>query len=531
MQRIFLILLLLVPAFSLQAQEKKKILLKSAEVLEYDREINPNVQMLKGNVVFQHKETYMYCDSAYLYINQNTMDAFGNIHIKASDTTNLYGEKLHYDGDTRIAVIEEDVELIDNQIILRTDRLTYDLEEHTAYYLEGGVIEDPNNRLTSTKGYYNSDSKEFFFKDDILVEGNNFNMVSDSLMYNTITEIVDFYGNTKIISDSTTIYCHSGWYDTEKDITRLHGRAIMYNGSSVLEGDTLYYERRTGAGQAFRDVTFRDTTENIMLVGQYGVFNEADSSVLATDSAVFMNWEGADTLYLHGDTLYSYKDTLSNRNIRVHYNVRFFRSDMQGVCDSLYYSENDSLMRMYVGPVLWSDSSQLSADYMHFKVDRSEIRNLFMDENAFIISHVENENYQQIKGKRMYGYFVDSELDRLDVKGNAETIYFIEDDNGTKTGINKSSCAEMKIHFTDREVDLLTMIGSPDGTIYPYEKLAESSRKLAGFLWLEYLRPISPEDVIRGMDSNNIKIGLNRLRGGGNQDDETPPVEDAVPEQ
>lgn len=510
----FFILLLLITAFTLQAQEKKKILLKSADVLEFDSEINPNVQMLKGNVVFQHKENYMYCDSAYLYINQNTMDAFGNVHIRASDTTNLYGEKLHYDGDSRIAVIEGDVELIDNQIILRTDKLTYDLEEHTAFYLDGGVIEDPNNRLNSTKGYYNSDSKEFFFKDDILVEGNNFNMVSDSLMYNTITEMVNFYGNTKIISDSTTIYCHSGWYDTEKDITRLHGRVVMYNGSSVLEGDTLYYERRTGVGQAFKNVSYRDTTENIMLVGQYGVFNKADSSVLATDSAVFMYWEGTDTLYLHGDTLYSFKDTLSKRNIRVHYNVRFYRHDMQGVCDSLYYSENDSLMRMYVEPVLWLDSSQLSADYMHFKVDRSEIRSLFMDKNAFIISHVENENYQQIKGARMYGYFVDSELDRLDVKGNAETIYFIEDDDGTKTGINKSTCAEMRIYFINREVDLVNMLGNPNGTIYPYEKLSQSERILSGFRWLEYLRPNSPDDVIRPI--SNPSLIDERNRGGRN---------------
>lgn len=513
MQRILLTSLLLLLFSTTQAQEKKRILLKSAEVLEYDREINPEVQMLKGNVVFQHKETYLYCDSAYLYINKNSMDAFGNVHIKASDTTNLYGEKLHYDGNTRIAVMEKDVELIDNQIILRTDKLTYDLEEHTAFYLDGGVIEDPNNQLTSKKGYYNSDSKQLFFKDDIEVEGNNFNMESDSLMYNTITEIVDFYGNTKIVSDSTTIYCNYGWYDTQKDITRLHGKAVMYNGSSVLEGDTLYYEKRTGAGKAYKDVSFRDTTENIMLTGQYGLFNEADSSVLATDSAVFMNWEGADTLYLHGDTLFSMKDSLSHRIIKVYYNVRFYRQDMQGLCDSLYYSEDDSLMRMYVEPVLWSDSSQLSADYMHFKVNRSEITSLFMDENAFIVSHVEGENYQQIKGHRMYGFFLDNELDHLDVKGNAETLYFIEEENGTKTGINSSTCAELKMHFTDREVDLLKMMGAPKGTIYPYEQLPVTRRKLTGFKWYEDIRPFSPVDVLRKIGSGIITIDVNQREG------------------
>lgn len=513
MLRFLILLLFLFFYIIVFSQEKTKILLKSAEVLEYNKEINPDVQMLKGNVVFQHEQTYLYCDSAYLYINTNSMDAFGNIHIRASDTTNLYGEKLHYDGNTRIAEMEKDVELIDNQIILRTDKLTYDMETSVAYYLEGGIIEDPNNRLTSKRGHYYSEKKEFFFKDDVFVEGNNFTMESDSLMYNTITEMVDFYGDSKIVNDSTTIYCTNGWYDTKKDITRLYGNAKMYNGSSVLEGDTLYYDRSTGAGQADKNVIFRDTLEKIMLISQYGVFTEKDSSILATDSAMFMTWEGSDTLYLHGDTLFSMKDSLSNRIIKVHYNVRFYRFDMQGICDSLYYSENDSLMRMYVDPVLWSDSSQLSAEYMHFKIDRNVLSSLFMDKDAFIISIVENENFQQIKGKRMYGYFTDNELTKLDVIGSAETIYFIEDDKGTKTGINSSTCSELIIYFKDKEVDLLHMKHSPRGTIYPYEKLPLNQRKLKGFKWYEEIRPISAIDVFRNDKNNIITIQVNRQGG------------------
>lgn len=489
------------------AQEKKKILLKSANVLEYNREVNPDVQILKGNVVFQHGDSFLYCDSAFLYMNENAMDAFSNVHVKVSDTTQIYGEKLHYDGNKSIAVMERDVELIDNSIVLTTDRLTYDLANGVGYYLNGGEIQDPSNKLVSKHGYYYAGKKEFFFRHDVVVTGNNFRMTSDSMMYNTLTEYIHFYGNSHITSDSTNIYCTNGWYNTRTDQTELMNGAKLVNGSSVLVGDTLFYDRKIGVGRARRNVVYRDTLERIMLYAQIANFNEKDSSILATDSAVFITWEKNDSLYLHGDTLFSRKDTSLGREIKVYHGVRFFRRDLQGVCDSLYYCEADSLMRMYMAPCLWSDSTQMTADYMEFTINRNELRKLYMKGNAFIASHYEEDDYQQVKGSVMHGFFKDNNLDHMLVNGNAETIYFIEDDKGAKTGINKSTSASLDMFFVDSEVSAINMMGNPQGIIYPNIELSSEQRKLSGFLWRGGLRPASQRDVVHDSSAESgVKV-------------------------
>lgn len=494
-----IILLLLFCGFSwhLAAQEKKKILLKSADVLEYNRPIDPDVQFLKGNVVFQHENSLLYCDSALLYINKNSMDAYGNVHIRVSDATQIYGEKLHYDGNEKMAVMKDDVELIDNNIVLHTEKLYYDIGKGVGYYLDSAEIQDPHNTLVSKHGYYYSGKKEFFFRHGVVVTGNNFRMTSDSLMYNTVTEQIDFFGNTHIKSDSTDIFCEYGWYNTLTDQTELFNRAKLINGSSVLEGDTLYYDKKLGIGKARHNMVFRDTLENVILLAHSGDFFERDSSVLATDSAVFITWEGTDSLYLHGDTLFTTKDSLLGREIQAYHGVRFYRFDMQGVCDSLYYCEKDSLMRMYDKPCLWTDSTQMTAEYIQFTIDRNEIRELFMKDNAFIVSLYEELDFQQVKGAQMRGYFKNNDLDHMLVTGNAEAVYFIEDENGAKTGINKSSSASMDLFFEESEVTAINMIGSPQGTIYPNKQLSSEQRKLAGFEWRSALRPLNKNDIFR----------------------------------
>lgn len=498
-------------------QETKKILLKSATELEFNRPVNPDVQVLRGNVVFQHGESFLYCDSAYLYINRNAMDAFGDVHIKVSDTTQIYGEKLHYDGNRSIAVMERDVQLIDRNIILTTDRLTYDLANGVGYYLNGAEIQDPSNKLVSKHGYYYSGKKEFFFRHDVVVTGNNFRLTSDSLMYNTITEFIYFYGQTHIESDSTDIYCNAGWYNTLTDQTELTGRAKMINKTSVLEADTLFYDRKTGTGNAFSNVVFRDTTEKLMLLAQIARYREADSSILATDSAVFITWEENDSLYLHGDTLFSRRDTLLGREIMVYHGVRFYRNDLQGVCDSLYYCESDSLMKMFVNPCLWSDSTQMSADYIDFLVYRSEMRRLFMKGNAFIASHFEDEDYQQVKGNVMHGYFVANDLNNMLVQGNAESIYFIADDKGVRTGINKSNSAALNMFFENSEVTDILMKGSPTGVIYPENELLPEQRRLSGFFWRGHLRPMGPNDVVKPVSDPNVPSVIRGNAGGGDE--------------
>lgn len=493
----FLTWLILWGCLAVHAQKGSKVVLKSAQNLSYNKENNPDYQILSGNVVFQHNDTYLYCDSALLFVNTNKVEAYGNTQVQAPDNVQLFGKRMKYDGETRIAEVEKDVLLVNGTTALNTDKLTYNLDTKTAYYLEGGVITDPRNKLISRKGYYHSDTKEFFFRDSVKVYGNNFRMISDSLMYNSGTELVRFYGHTRINADSATIFCQRGWYDTKTDKTQLNDSARLYKGSSYLQGDSLYYDKLLGFGKAKINVVFRDTLEKTKITCNYGIFHMADSSVMATDSAVFYSWAENDTLYLHADTLHTFKDSLNFRNLRAFYGVVVYKSDLQAVGDSMYYSGSDSLMTFYGDPVLWSDSAQVKADTISIRSFAGTLDRLYLDENAFVISRYALDDYHQIKGRRMTGYFIENQLSSLRVHSDAESIYFLEDDQGRKNGINVCKSDAMLIGFAENTVTAISLLGNPDGTIFPNAELAPEQRILAGFKLYNTSRPHSVEDLFR----------------------------------
>ena len=216
----------------------KKIELIGAESAVHD-EMKGNYTLLLGNVIFKHENVMLYCDSAHLYSEANSIDAFSNIHIKASDSVNIYGDSLRYNGNTKIAEIHKNVSLIDNQITLTTEHLTYDLKAKTGQYYDGGKIVDPENTLTSKLGFYYSDNKDFFFNDSVVMVNTDYTIHTDSMIYNTATEISRFFGPTNIVSKDNFIYTEKGWYNTKKNIAEFSKKSFLKNKSQTLTGDSI----------------------------------------------------------------------------------------------------------------------------------------------------------------------------------------------------------------------------------------------------------------------------------------------------
>ena len=144
-----LLAVLVLPVISF-AQKPKKIRLIHANSLEKTPGIE--ARRLIGNVEFEHNEVHMYCDSAYLYDN-NSLDAYGNVHIRQGDTLHLYGEMLKYNGNDKKAEVQKNIRMTDRDMTLTTDFLTYDLGTSVATYTTGGKIVNKNNTLTSEHGY------------------------------------------------------------------------------------------------------------------------------------------------------------------------------------------------------------------------------------------------------------------------------------------------------------------------------------------------------------------------------------------
>lgn len=489
-------IILLFPNY-LFSQKVTKIDLVSANTLEFDKRYGSDVKRLIGSVVLKHDNTYLYCDSAYLYSETNGVDAYGNVRI-TSNTVNIESAVLNYDGNTKTAQLHKDVVLNDGQMTLRTEYLTYNTRSNIGNYTTGGKITDPENTLTSKIGYYYANDKQFFFKNNVVLVNPQYTMNSDTLMYNTGTEISYFYGPTTIVSKENTIYCENGWYDSQKDIAQFNKNAYFENKEQKIKGDSLYYDRVKGFGKAFDNITITDSIQKIILQGDYAEYFEKLGKTMITHKALLIQKIDNDSLFLHADTLKAFFDTTgAGKTLYAYNHAKFFKSDLQGVGDSIIYAFKDSTIYMYTNPMLWTDKNQLSADTIYIFLQKNEVKQMNLYRSSFIISKDDSTRYNQIKGKNLIGHFQNNELKKIDVFGNGETIYYVRDDKNALIGVNKATADNLSIFVEENEVNSITFRSKPEATLYPEKDLSESDVKLKNFKWEENARPASKEDVLK----------------------------------
>ncbi len=488
-----LFLLIHLPASS---QEERTPIDWEAGVMAFDRRMGEDVRRLIDEVVFTHEDTRMYCDSAYLYTRDNSLRAFSNIIIHVSDTVTIYGDELFYDGNRRWAELTGNVRMVDPQMTLYTNYLEYDLELNTANYFDGGRIVDAENELLSLWGFYFADRKEFFFRDEVLLINPEYTMETDTMMYNTATEIAYFFGPTTIVSEENTIFCRNGWYDTRNDIARFSRDAFFTNREQSMTGDSVFYDRNSGYGRAVNNILIRDSIENVLITGHLAEHFEEQGLSVVTREAMMTMIADNDSLFLHADTLKSvYLEESDQRRVFAYHKARFYRTDLQGLSDSIVYQMSDSIIRMYHEPVLWSGLYQLTARHIEVKTTEDEVRWVQLQDAAFIISEEDTLGFNQMKGRSMRGHFRDNALWRVDVDGNGETIFFIREDDGSLAGINKAVSSNIVIFVDGTEVTGIQFVRQADATLFPPGDLPPDDQLLRDFQWLDHRRPRDKWDI------------------------------------
>ncbi len=502
-----LVIVLFIPSLSAVAQKRKKQKNK-VEILHAD-ELNidhmRHLKRLEGNVRLKHQEVILSCDSALVYDFSNVVEAYSNVTLTQGDTLFLYGDFIRYDGDRKNALVEGQVRLLDQRSQLTTDRLNVDLTTNIGYYLTGGVIEDDSTRIESVRGYYHSDTKDYYFKDSVHITTPQYEIFSDSMIYNTETDLTRFSGPTRIVGDSMEIYCESGWYNRREEIFRFVRHAEIITPERTVRGDTIYYVRATGYGRVRGHAQLIDTARKVILTGELAVYYTDPEHTLMTGRALFRQYdENGDTMYMHADTMRSFLDTAGSRVMIAYYGVRIYRKDLQGVCDSLAYSFADSVIHLYTAPVIWSGENQLNADKMDLFTKDQAMDHFEMHGKAMIVSRYDSIRYNQIKGKKMYGYFRENELYRIDVNGNGESIYYPED-NGRLIGMNRAECSNIVIYVEKRRIKKIKLLKSPTGTLNPPPQKFSEDQRLKGFKWLSDLRPAGPWDLFRETKKKNKK--------------------------
>lgn len=512
-------------------------------------------QVLVGDVAFRRDGMYMWCDSAHFYDLTGSFDAYGNVRMEQGDTLFVYADSLHYDEPQRLAILMagagRQVRLINRDVVLTTAEFNYDLNLDLGYYEVGGTLTDRQNKLTSLEGEYSPTTKEAVFRENVhltsLSKKDTLQIFTDNLYYNTLTHMALLVAPSTITNRDGVILTSNGSYNTETTQADLFDHStVTYRNGNTLTGDTLYYNRETGLGEAFGNVEICDTTNHVILRGNYGFALEPVDSAYVTGRAIAMEYSSpADTLYLHADTIRTHRiiskrmiskpisvsvdsvpsDTLVTtsptsdalimsdsisapqineilveqtdtiRYLKAFPRARFYRSDIQGLCDSMTMVSSDSILYMDRLPILWSDNRQILGDQIKIHFNDSTADNVTINQNAFVAEHIEDEFFNQLSGKEMYAILANGSLSHLDVSGNVQAITFPEENDST---INKMMAVEssyLSADFDKNTIRRMKLWPETSSTVTPLYLAKRNQFYLPQFKWMEQFRPLSPDDI------------------------------------
>jgi lipopolysaccharide export system protein LptA len=506
-------LYLLFSTISLFSQEKKKISIENADIQYADELKSPGATILIGNVRIYHEGIHLTCQQALLYKKQNFFKAIGKVIIKQGDTITQTSDYTDYDANVKQALSWGNVVLKDPTMTLTTDTLQFDRINQKLYYQDYATIKDATNTLKSKNGNYYLENKKFTAITRVTVVNPEHNLTSNHLDYYTNSGLAYLYGPSTITNteNENRLYSEKGFYNTKTDISYFTKNAKLFLKERTVEGDSLYYDKNKGFASASKNIKVVDTIQNFITKGNYAELYEQKDSLFIIKRAVAISIIDKDSMFIHGDTLLVTGKS-KKRIIRTYHNVKIFKSDLQGKCDSIFTNQATGYTKMYRNPVIWSDQNQITGDsiYLQSNIETEKLDSLKVYNNAFIISKdsIENKDFNQIKGRNMFGKFEANKLKLLLVKGNAESIYF---NRNTETQeletITKEVSSNIEFTLVNGEIETIKYLKSTDGKTYPPSQLDPEGRIIKGFLWREDEQPKKKEDIfIKDITSNKLPI-------------------------
>lgn len=486
---VFIILFLSLGA---QAQKMDRIKYKADDLFEF-RKDGERIRRLIGNVVFAQKTSTMYCDSSYYYVKDNVMEAFGNVRI-VDDSVTITSRKLIYNGQDRTSKLRENVVYTKGDQRLTTDFLDYNMDTEVGNYFNGGKLKDSVNVLTSNSGYYYGLQKYAMFYSEVVLTAPDYILKSDTLRYNTVPKIAITEGKTTIITeDESILHANGGVFRTKIDQSEFVSGTVETI-DYYMEGDELFFDDLRKYYDATGNVKLTAKNEDIVITGDNGYSDKNNGISKVYGNALMRRFLSRDTLYVAADTLVSIESEYdSAKRILAYHNVRIWKSNLQGLADSTSYFLKDSLLFFYRDPIFWNLNNQLEGDTIVMEVTEKEIKNMSLLQRAFLVTEDTIQNYNQIKGRTMKAFFKKSKIDKIDVNGNGESIYYVldEDDptNIFTLGMNRILCSDMTIRFVNEKLDNISFYIKPEARFIPPHELTPGVQELDGFEWRGDQRP------------------------------------------
>ncbi len=510
-----------------------------------------------GHVKIRQGKTLFYADSAIINPVANSLESFGNVHINDADSVHIYSEYLRYMGIDKKALLTKKVRLTDGKSILTTENLTYDVNLKLATYLYGGKVVNKKTTLTSTEGNYYGDTKDIYFYKNVLLVQPDGTIKTDSLQYNTTSEVSTFISPT-IIKDKKglTIKTREGFYDLKKKIANLYKRSIIEDSTFSITADEIAIDSLNGLSEFRGNAVYRskDKEQGFDMIANNIKTNNKRSTILATQMPLLIIKQARDSIFITADTLFSgrvvdllkikmipavrpvldttKKDTSkavalktnikkvlaknSSDSIKLkstppvdstlkyfeaYRHVKIFSDSLQAVSDSLFFSSQDSVFRLFNQPILWAQENQITGDTIYLFLKNKMPERLYVFENALSISKVDSSNYfNQVRGNSINALFdTTGQVHFLTAKGSAENIYYAQDEQKGFVGVNKNSCDLIEIIFKEGKPKRVKFINNLEGNLFPMRgATTHEDLKLKNFNWQDKLRPKSKFDILTG---------------------------------
>ena len=509
---------------------------------------------LGGEVVLVYNEDQMWTPQLD-YDLENDLAYYYRGAVLLNDSTQLSSKQGYFWTRTSKARFIDSVVVIGEEVTLLADSLDYNTNTQRADFLGPTLILQDDASIYCEDGYYDVGNSRAEFIRNARYEDGEKEASADTISYDGADSRVHLKGNAHyvendreitsreilffeesgltvikgdaIFKDSTRyVEAQTIEYDSETEYLKTSGRSLLIEGPQTLEAENLDFDQDTGLGIATGDVVFTDTSANVVLVCDtaeidrdseyvkaYGAARplmksvvEEDTMYLTADtleievivdsaSYYFIDsvWtEEADTFQLDSTTLYRI-DTF--RRFQAFMDVRLFKGTLQGLCDSLAFETRDSIFKMLGNPILWSDTTQFTADTITMTLRNEAIDEVDLIQRGMIISEVNGIFYNQIKGRRIKAKMVESELDNLHVTGNAESVYYAQDDAGGFVGVNRLVASQIFFTFEQKQLSGIRLYSRPDGKLTPMGDIDHGTLRLEGFSWQDSNRPKTLEDL------------------------------------
>jgi lipopolysaccharide export system protein LptA len=471
-----------------------------ADKLTYNK--NTGEHKLVGNIHLIYQNNEIYCDSASYLKKINLLKMYGNVHISKHDTLNLYCDSMHYNDLKQVGKLWGHVRVRDREFKISTDTLTFDSKQDIATYTNGGRIENIKRKeeITSLHGYFYPKTKNISLSKIVDYKSPTTKLTTDTIRFQYNTKRIYFYSPTNILQNNNTkIYCERGWMNTETEECFIHQNAIINKPTKTLAADTLYSYENKGLSGAYGHIRYEDSDKGVSFEGNKLFYSKKDKRSYLTKNPFISYKQKKDTLFVKADTLFLFHDTLDQiDHVTGYHHGKIFSNNLQGISDSLYYSKKDKKLTLFKSPYLWNKNAQINGDLIHLFMKDSTLDHAEVINKAITITEVDSgKYYNQIGGKNMYTYFdINNDLKKIDVQGNAQTVYYPEETENTdsiikitRKGMVRLYASSIKVYLDSGEFKKVTYTDQADGLMYPMDKLNAEEQYVANFTWKPLLRP------------------------------------------